>query len=83
MKRSITSHAAPFLVAANYPFSQQSWYQPGLSLSNVRDRLKLAYENASLYITSPIGGGTQVVIEIPIGEEENHENAHESIAFQI
>jgi two-component system sensor histidine kinase YesM len=47
----------------------------GLGLSNVQERLKTAYDNASLSITSPMGGGTQVVIVIPIREEkENNEN---------
>jgi two-component system sensor histidine kinase YesM len=50
---------------------------PGLGLSNVQERLKLAYENASLSITSPDGGGTQVVIVIPISEEVvNNEDSH-------
>ena len=44
---------------------------PGLGLSNVQERLKLAYENASLSITSPITGGTQVVIAISISEDGN------------
>jgi two-component system sensor histidine kinase YesM len=49
----------------------------GLGLSNVRERLKMAYENASLSITNLMGGGTQVVIAIPITEEkENDENSH-------
>jgi two-component system sensor histidine kinase YesM len=58
--------------------AQKQQESPGLGLSNVRDRLKLAYENASLSITSPSGGGTQVVIVIPISEEENAENAHDT-----
>ena len=37
----------------------------GLGLSNVRERLKMAYEKASLTITSEPGNGTRVMIEIP------------------
>jgi two-component system sensor histidine kinase YesM len=36
----------------------------GLGLANVRERLKMAYEAASLAITSEVGHGTRVVIEI-------------------
>src|SRR5436305_344860 len=42
----------------------------GLGLSNVRERLKLAYEHASLSITSQTGEGAQVVIVIPVTEGE-------------
>ena len=49
--------------------TQQDWTGPGLS--NTEERLKLAYENASLEITSLIGGGTQIVIEVPMSEEEH------------
>jgi two-component system sensor histidine kinase YesM len=37
----------------------------GLGLANVRDRLKMAYEEASLTISSEVGIGTRVAIEIP------------------
>ncbi|HEX6480196.1 MAG TPA: sensor histidine kinase [Ktedonobacteraceae bacterium] len=37
----------------------------GLGLSNVRERLKMAYEQASLTISSEAGNGTRVAIEIP------------------
>lgn len=37
----------------------------GLGLANVRDRLKMAYDDASLTICSEVGGGTRVVMEIP------------------
>lgn len=37
----------------------------GLGLSNVRERLKMAYEHASLTISSEAGNGTRVAIEIP------------------
>ncbi len=43
---------------------------PGLGLSNVQERLKMAYENPSLCITNLVEGGTQVVIVIPTSEEE-------------
>ncbi len=37
----------------------------GLGLANVRERLKMAYEQASLTISSEVGNGTRVAIEIP------------------
>jgi len=42
-------------------------YDPeqGHGLANVRDRLKMAYEMATLSISSEAGKGTQVIIEIP------------------
>jgi two-component system sensor histidine kinase YesM len=40
-------------------------FNPHLGLANVRERLKLAYEGASLSINNAIGSGTRVVIEIP------------------
>jgi sensor histidine kinase YesM len=37
----------------------------GVGLANVRERLKMAYEDASLTIVSEVAKGTRVVIEIP------------------
>jgi len=40
-------------------------FNPHLGLANVRERLKIAYETASLSIGNAIGCGTHVIIEIP------------------
>ena len=45
--------------------SQTTAAGSGLGLSNVRERLKMAYEKASLTISSEPGNGTRVMIEIP------------------
>lgn len=42
----------------------------GLGLTNVSERLKMAYEQASLTISSEVGNGTRVAIEIPHNEME-------------
>jgi two-component system sensor histidine kinase YesM len=39
--------------------------EKGVGLANVRERLKMAYEDAALTICSEPGNGTRVVIEIP------------------
>jgi len=38
----------------------------GLGLANVRERLSLAFPEASLSIASQIGSGTQIIIDIPL-----------------
>lgn len=38
----------------------------GLGLANVRERLTMAYEEATLNINSEVGSGTRVMIEIPV-----------------
>jgi two-component system, sensor histidine kinase YesM len=40
-------------------------FNPHLGLANVRERLKIAYEGASLSISNVIGSGTHIIIEIP------------------
>lgn len=50
----------------------------GLGLANIRERLRLSYENASLSITRRIRGGTQVMIIIPIYTEEVEDENHHS-----
>ena len=37
-----------------------------LGIANVRERLRLAYKETSFSITSQVGQGTQVLIEIPM-----------------
>ncbi|SDM43429.1 sensor histidine kinase [Bacillus sp. OK048] len=45
----------------------------GVGLSNINDRIKLAYgEKYGVVIESTTGKGTKVIIAIPIGKEENH-----------
>ena len=45
----------------------------GVGLSNINDRIKLAYgEKYGVVIESATGEGTKIIIGIPIGKEENH-----------
>jgi signal transduction histidine kinase len=46
--------------------SQSLPIQEGLGLANVRERLNLAFKEATFSITSQVGAGTQTIIEIPV-----------------